>query len=50
MSGFRRKRMSNLLVLAFILGVVCCLVFPVWCWLLAAGTALIVVGCKILID
>ncbi|MDD2573262.1 MAG: hypothetical protein PHS69_02010 [Firmicutes bacterium] len=50
MSGFRKKRMGNLLVLAFVLGVICSLILPVWCWLLVAGAALIIVGCKILVD
>ena len=50
MSGIRRKRYGNLIALAFVLGVVCSLLLPFWCWMLAVGALLIAMGCRILVD
>lgn len=50
MSGYRRRKNNNLLALAFVLGVVCCLILPLWTWLLAVGLLLIAAGCRILVD
>jgi flagellar biosynthesis component FlhA len=50
LTGFRRRKNNNLLALAFVLGVVCCLILPLWTWLLAVGLLLIAAGCRILVD
>jgi hypothetical protein len=50
LTGFRRRKNNNLLALAFALGVVCCLILPLWTWMLAVGALLIAAGFKILID
>jgi len=50
LTGFRKRKNNNLLVLAFVLGVVCSLILPLWAWMLAVGLLLIAAGCRILVD